>query len=275
MTEKKTIAFPVGSAPKPIPRACSDVFRLWAALGLGILLSLLFFIAQDLYQEMGFRKQLTPAQLALEEDYGSNLIGWVGFAIAYLEGGRSAVIQKVHHCVLDGVSPAPRSTRWCTTPPETRPSVPDNWQPRPAPSTLALTAEAVRDLAMYSVDIAKTVGTVVKSPVTLTTHAVATARGGWALLARNRPAQSSSLWGPLSKQRRYTSVTVSLKDIKSVRLGARGCSVNDVALAAITGGFRARCSHAAKSRTLGRSGPWCRSTCAARARRASPTTGCR
>ena len=85
MTEKKTtIAFPVGPAPKPIPRACSDVFRLWAALGLGILLSLAFFILQDLYQEMGFRKQLTPAQIALEEDYGSNLVGWVGFAIAYL-----------------------------------------------------------------------------------------------------------------------------------------------------------------------------------------------
>ena len=66
MTEKKTIAFPVGPAPKPIPRACSDVFRLWAALGLGILLSLAFFILQDLYQEMGFRKQLTPAQLALD-----------------------------------------------------------------------------------------------------------------------------------------------------------------------------------------------------------------
>ena len=63
MTEKKTIAFPVGPAPKPIPRACSDVFRLWAALGLGILLSLAFFILQDLYQEMGFRKQLTPGSV--------------------------------------------------------------------------------------------------------------------------------------------------------------------------------------------------------------------
>ena len=60
MTEKKTIAFPVGPAPKPIPRACSDVFRLWAAVGLGIVLSLLFFIAQDLYQE-----QLRGAGLVL------------------------------------------------------------------------------------------------------------------------------------------------------------------------------------------------------------------
>ena len=94
MTEKKTtIAFPVGPAPKPIPRACSDVFRLWAALGLGILLSLAFFILQDLYQEMGFRKQLTPAQIALEEDYGSNLVGWVGFVPTsfHISGSSSSI----------------------------------------------------------------------------------------------------------------------------------------------------------------------------------------
>lgn len=163
---------------------------------------------------------------------------WEYWVVEGLEGGRWAVLQKVHHCVLDGVSGSALYQVVYDTSRETRPNVPDDWQPRPAPSTLALTAEAVRDLAMYPVDIAKTVGAVVRSPLTLTTHAVATARGAIGLLARTRPAQSSSLWGPLSRQRRYTSVTVSLKDIKSVRR-ALGCSVNDVALAAITGGFRA------------------------------------
>ena len=117
MTEKKkTIAFPVGPAPKPIPRACSDVFRLWAALGLGILLSLAFFILQDLYQEMGFRKQLTPAQLALEEDYGSNLVGWVGFAIAYLWLGvrafKGADHAELRRRILGSPLPRPAWKRW-------------------------------------------------------------------------------------------------------------------------------------------------------------------
>jgi hypothetical protein len=84
MPEKHVVFPPPGKAPPPIPRACSDVFRLWAAIGLGILLSLVFYLGQDLYVEMGLRKQLTPAQQALEADYGTNLVAWVTFAVAYL-----------------------------------------------------------------------------------------------------------------------------------------------------------------------------------------------
>jgi len=108
-------------APKRIPRACSDVFRLWAALGLGILLSLAFFILQDLYQEMGLRKQLTPAQLALEEDYGSNLVGWVTFAVAYLWLGIRA-FRGADHAGMRTIgplrTPAPRQWRGSTDMPE-------------------------------------------------------------------------------------------------------------------------------------------------------------
>jgi hypothetical protein len=117
MTEKDaSIADPPRPQPKPIPRSCSDVFRLWAAVGLGILLSLVFYILQDLYQEMGFRKQLTPAQLALEEDYGSNLIAWVGFAASYLWLGIRAFRGADHDELVRRIlgSPLPRQVwkRW-------------------------------------------------------------------------------------------------------------------------------------------------------------------
>ncbi len=117
MTAKDTtVADQARPAPKRIPRACSDVFRLWAALGLGILLSIAFYILQDLYQEMGFRKALTPAQLALEEDYGSNLIGWVTFAAAYLWLGIRAFKGADHDELRRRIlgSPLPRSVwkRW-------------------------------------------------------------------------------------------------------------------------------------------------------------------
>src|SRR6478609_1437277 len=68
MPEKYVIFPPPDKRPAPIPRSCSDVFRLWAAVGLAIVFSLLFAIVQSLYQEFGFRRQLTPAQQALEED---------------------------------------------------------------------------------------------------------------------------------------------------------------------------------------------------------------
>ncbi len=107
---------PASEAPRRIPRSCSDVYRLWAAVGLGLLLSIAFFIAQDLYVELGFRKVLTPAQQAIEEDYGSNLIGWVGFAISYLWLGIRAFRGCDHEELTRRIlgSPLPRSVwrRW-------------------------------------------------------------------------------------------------------------------------------------------------------------------
>ena len=90
MPENYVVFPPPDKRPAPIPRSCSDVFRLWAAVGLAIVFSLIFAIVQSLYQGFGFRRQLTPAQQALEEDYGSGLVTWVGFAIAYLWLGARA-----------------------------------------------------------------------------------------------------------------------------------------------------------------------------------------
>jgi WS/DGAT/MGAT family acyltransferase len=52
-----------------------------------------------------------------------------------------------------------------------------------------------------------------------------------------RPVDRSSLTGPLDGSRRYAWTTVALADIATVRSGFGG-TVNDVALTAVTGGFR-------------------------------------
>lgn len=116
MPEKYIVFPPPWSRPAPIPRSCSDVFRLWAAVGLGIVFSVVFSIAQSFYQEYGLRNELTPAQQALEEDYGSNLIAWVGFAIAYLWLGARA-FRKANHAelvrrILGSPLPRPAWKRW-------------------------------------------------------------------------------------------------------------------------------------------------------------------
>jgi len=116
MPEKYVIFPPPDKRPAPIPRSCSDVFRFWAAIGLGILFSLLFAIVVNLYREFGLGKQLTPAQQALEEDYGSNLIAWVGFASFYVWLGVRAFRGTDHAELVRRIrgSPLPRSAwmRW-------------------------------------------------------------------------------------------------------------------------------------------------------------------
>ena len=52
-----------------------------------------------------------------------------------------------------------------------------------------------------------------------------------------RPVRSTSLTGPLEGSRRYTWTDISLGDVRIVR-ARYGVTVNDVALAAVTGGFR-------------------------------------
>jgi WS/DGAT/MGAT family acyltransferase len=52
-----------------------------------------------------------------------------------------------------------------------------------------------------------------------------------------RPLHASTLVGPLDGSRRYSWTHVPLADVSVVRHGF-GCTVNDVALAAVTGGFR-------------------------------------
>lgn len=52
------------------------------------------------------------------------------------------------------------------------------------------------------------------------------------------PAPQSSLNAPISATRRFDSLTVSLDDVRTVKVAA-GCTINDVALAAVSGGLRA------------------------------------
>ena len=52
------------------------------------------------------------------------------------------------------------------------------------------------------------------------------------------PATGSSLSGPIGKERRFTWAQASLDDVKLIKRELGG-TVNDVVLAAISGGFRA------------------------------------
>jgi uncharacterized membrane protein len=72
------------SRAEKVPWSCSDVFRLWASVGLGVLISLGFDSVVDLLQAIGLRRAPTGVQQALEADFGDQMVGWNAFALAYL-----------------------------------------------------------------------------------------------------------------------------------------------------------------------------------------------
>ncbi len=150
---------------------------------------------------------------------------WETTLLEGLEGGRWALVTKVHHCLLDA-------------------------EPEPAPGTTTL-AEAIASLAEEEPGLGKVaklrgvVGGAVRGGVDVARHprnVTSALSQSWALaetLVRDEliSAPRTSLNGSIGATRRLAAVDVSLDEVKRVKRELGG-TVNDVALAASAGGLR-------------------------------------
>jgi uncharacterized membrane protein len=99
-----------------VPRSCSDVFRLWVSVGLGVLVAIAFAIIVIALQVTGARAAPTDAQFELEFGFGGRLAAWNAFAVSYLalglrafsRCGRAELVQRV----LAKPLPSSRAKRW-------------------------------------------------------------------------------------------------------------------------------------------------------------------
>ena len=164
---------------------------------------------------------------------------WEMWMIEGLSDNRWAVIAKVHHCMVDGVSGTDLMNLLLDDDPQaaTPPVVP--WSPRPEPSDARLALDAVTRLVTHP---ARQLG--------LWSRDGDTSAGVWARLAdvgkglrslsgrqMLLPPGQTSIEGTIGPHRRWAASGASLSDVKAIR-EAFGGSVNDVVLSAITGAFR-------------------------------------
>jgi len=164
---------------------------------------------------------------------------WEYWLAEGLAGGRWALISKVHHCMVDGISGTDLYRVIFDFSPEPSPPVTDDQAVGAEPSPLQLAAQAALDSVVLPVREALTLGSAVAGdPGSAVQQAAGTARAIAKLAPAFWPATGSSLSGPIGKQRRYTWARASLDDIKMIKQELGG-TVNDVVLAAISGGFRA------------------------------------
>ena len=162
---------------------------------------------------------------------------WEYWLVEGLAQDRWALISKVHHCMVDGVSGTDLYRVVLDETPEPRRPVADDWRPRAEPSALRLAAGAALDVTRLPLASARALAGAVRSPATLVRRARGAARGLGALATALLPATPSSLSGPPSAERRFAFARGSMADVASVR-SALGGTFNDVALAAVTAGFR-------------------------------------
>ena len=164
---------------------------------------------------------------------------WECRLVEGLSGKRWALISKVHHCMVDGVSGTQLYHLLLSTSPDALTiEDPGPWHSAPVPSRLAVTGDAATQLALSPVRLARWFGNALRTP-NRTLHRLAeTARGAAAMAAAVRPASQSTLVGPIGKNRRYDATAVKLRDVRRV-CDEYGVTINDVALAAVTSAFRA------------------------------------
>jgi diacylglycerol O-acyltransferase len=156
-----------------------------------------------------------------------------------LPGGQWALLSKVHHSLADGVSGTDlyRLVLDPSPDPGGRSRVVDEWRPAPPQSAPAFVARGMWDAVRAPAAGVRELGAALGTPLRFAHLTAQTVRGLLTITGALRPLDGSSLTGRLGGSRRYAWTTVSLADVRTVRRRFGG-SVNDVALAAATGGFR-------------------------------------
>ncbi len=162
---------------------------------------------------------------------------WELWVAEGLDDGRWALISKSHHCMVDGVSATDLLSVILSTDRESTPQAPDAWKAGPEPNPAELVAHSLALRAASPYEAVRTLLSAARGPRRVARQAAGVARGLANLRPLLSPTASTSLNGPIGPHRRWDWAHARLSDVKQIRQ-AHGGTVNDVVLAAITGGFR-------------------------------------
>jgi diacylglycerol O-acyltransferase / wax synthase len=163
---------------------------------------------------------------------------WETWVVEGLEGDRFALISKVHHCMIDGVSGVDLLQILLSPDPRAHLEPPPAWNPRPNPSAMQLLRhevmrrvrmpfEAVRDVSVFLRDAED-----VRRELAVRARAVRETLGETLRSASQTPINQR-----IGPHRRVDWFSSEISDIKKIRERLGG-SLNDVVLAIVTGGFR-------------------------------------
>jgi diacylglycerol O-acyltransferase len=163
---------------------------------------------------------------------------WETWVIEGLTEDRWAMLTKTHHAMIDGMAGTDLMSVMMDLSPEPTAPVPDNWEPRPAPSAAQLTVDAMVDLARSPAEQLRAARASVRRPREAARQLAEVAQGSRDLAGSAIPTAATSLVGPIGPNRRFSWATTSVDDIRAIRKGLGG-TFNDILLAATAGGFRA------------------------------------
>ncbi len=163
---------------------------------------------------------------------------WETWLVEGLEGGRWALVAKIHHCMVDGVSGVDLLMVLLSLSPDEEIPPPTAWTPEPQPSGPALVLDAWRGLAADAGTLVGRLPGAVTDPAGTIRGAVAFGKGLVTFARHLDTVPPLSIEGPIGPHRVWSTSSVSIDDIRDIRR-VWGGTLNDVVLMALTEGYRA------------------------------------
>jgi len=155
-----------------------------------------------------------------------------------LDEGRWAMVSKIHHSMVDGVSATDLMTVLLDREDDPAEVAPVPWRPEPDPNPAQLVADALATRLASPYEGMRSVRAAIVRPGRVAGQLVDVARGMQSFQSLTRTGKSvTSLNGPIGPHRRWVWARGTLADVKTIRQ-QHGGTVNDVVLAVITRGFR-------------------------------------
>ena len=160
---------------------------------------------------------------------------WEMWIVEGLEGGRFALVTKVHHCMVDGVSGMNLITLLLSRSPEEPPVVAPAWTPAPEPTPFDLLVSESARRARSGGALARGVLAAVRDPAATWSRL----RGAGSAIAQAldaglRTPGATRLNRPIGPHRRVEWLSVDLARAKQVK-NRLGGTLNDVVLATVCG----------------------------------------
>jgi diacylglycerol O-acyltransferase len=159
---------------------------------------------------------------------------WEIWIVEGLAGDRWALINKLHHCMVDGVSGTDLIGSMFDS--DGSSADPAPWQPEPEPSDGQLLVSALAGRVTQPYEVARTVWAAARGPRRTVRQAKELAGALGSLRTLLTPS-AATLNGRIGPHRRWAWARGRLSDVKAIR-ARHGGTVNDVVLAAIAGAFR-------------------------------------
>ena len=163
---------------------------------------------------------------------------WETWLVEGLEGGRWALVFKIHHCLVDGVAGVDLLGVLLDAEPDPPPTTPQPWTPRPEPAGRDEGARRVggpRRRRAGDGGRHRSRRSCTRPPPCAPTFG--TTRGLARLLGSLGATPALSIEGTIGPHRAWAHSAASLDDVRLIR-AAFGGTINDVVLAAVSGGYR-------------------------------------